>query len=277
MSANRTVRVVPSATQGAIEALYARVHRREFVEPDPLQHLYAFEELTAREAAALVAASLAFGNVKTIVRNAAGALERAGLTRPSRRILPPRDLPAAFAGFRHRWVAGDEVAALLLGVRRLQKRHGSLLAAFSKGLQQSDATVVPALIAFVRELSRAAEGGCPSLIASPADGSACKRMFLFLRWMVRHDDVDPGGWEPIGAYRLVMPLDVHVHRITLRLGFTDRRHASLAAAVEITDAFRALDPEDPVKYDFALSRLGFNRNADARDFFARCRLKEDRT
>jgi uncharacterized protein (TIGR02757 family) len=260
-----------------MEALYARFHRREFVRPDPLQVLYAYPDLRRREAVALVAASLAFGRVTQIVRNVETVVAKMEDTGYLRRPVAQRTLTAALAPFRHRWVTGEEVAALLLGAQKLQAQHGSLLNCFRKGAQAGDATLAPGLIAFARELSRAAGGGCPSLVSSPADGSACKRMFLFLRWMVRKDGVDPGGWETLGAQRLIVPLDVHIHRICRMLEMTDRRHATLRTAVEITEAFRSVSPEDPVKYDFALSRLGLRRDADPKEFFAQCGMKEARS
>ena len=90
-----------------------------------------------------------------------------------------------------------------------------------------------------------------------------KRLNLFLRWMVRRDDVDPGGWDSVSRGRLVVPLDTHLFRIARTLGFTDRKSADLAAALEITDRFREIAPDDPVRYDFALTRLGIR--ADLRD------------
>ncbi|MDD5476347.1 MAG: DUF2400 family protein, partial [Syntrophales bacterium] len=84
----------------------------------------------------------------------------------------------------------------------------------------------------------------------------CKRLNLFLRWMVRQDDIDPGGWRGIPRSMLLVPLDAHMHRAALALGFTKRRQADLKTVLEITAAFRAFDPEDPVKYDFAMTRPG---------------------
>lgn len=266
--------VVPPATHQALEALYARFHRREFVRPDPLQFLYAYPDVRQREVVALLAASLAFGRVKQIVRNVESALSTLEGTRYLSRPVAQRSLSLAYADFKHRWVTGEEVAALLLGAQKLRAQYGSLADCFRKGLQASDETLVPALIVFTRELSRASGGGCPTLVPSPADGSACKRMFLFLRWMVRSDDVDPGGWEFLGAHRLITPLDVHIHRICRMLDMTARKNATLTTAMEITDAFRSVSPQDPVKYDFSVSRLGLRHDADPKAFFAQCGVRE---
>jgi uncharacterized protein (TIGR02757 family) len=180
-------------------------------------------------------------------------------------------LRRTFADFKHRFTTGEELAALLFGAKRAAGRHGSLLACFQAGLGDSDKTILPALSTFVAELSERSGGACGSLLASPADGSACKRLNLFLRWLVRRDQVDPGGWEAVRAARLILPLDTHLQRICRAIGFTDRNAADLRTALEITDAFRTLSPDDPVRYDFALSRLGIRKDADPEEFFNVCR------
>jgi uncharacterized protein (TIGR02757 family) len=115
------------------------------------------------------------------------------------------------------------------------------------------------------------------LVSDPRAGSACKRLVLYARWMVRPaDGVDLGLW-PISPSDLVIPVDTHVHRISRNLGLTDRRTASWATAEEITAGLRKLDPEDPVKYDFALCHLGVSRDCPSRpdtDKCATCVLRD---
>jgi len=96
--------------------------------------------------------------------------------------------------------------------------------------------------------------------------SDLKRLHLFLRWMVRRDEVDPGGWESVTPARLIVPLDTHMHRIALRLGLTSRKQANLRTAGEITAAFRALERDDPVRYDFCLTRLGIRNDMSIEEF-----------
>jgi len=98
--------------------------------------------------------------------------------------------------------------------------------------------------------------GMMHFFPTPAKGSACKRMNLFLRWMVRDRDIDFGIWKGIPKNKLVIPLDTHIARISRCLGFTMRRSADWKAAVEITNALKQFDPDDPVKYDFALCHHG---------------------
>jgi uncharacterized protein (TIGR02757 family) len=106
-----------------------------------------------------------------------------------------------------------------------------------------------------------ARGARNYLLPDPAAGSACKRLHLYLRWMVRRDAVDPGGWSRVRARQLVAPVDVHMHRLGRALGFTKRRQADARTALEITAALRRFAPHDPVRYDFALTRLGIRDDA----------------
>jgi uncharacterized protein (TIGR02757 family) len=109
---------------------------------------------------------------------------------------------------------------------------------------------------FDRNVSR----GFQFLLASPANGSVCKRLNMFLRWMVRSDDVDPGLWKSIDKTKLIVPVDVHMARLCKILGLYKRKTVTLKAAIEITESFRKIEPADPVKYDFALSRIGIIEN-----------------
>ncbi len=243
-----------------LEELYRTTNRREYVRPDPLELLYCYNDVRDREIAALVASSLAYGRVALIVRNAGSVLDRMGApTRFLRRASKDR-LRRSFDGFRHRFATGAHLSALLLGAKRAIKRHGSLEACFAAGLDRHDENVLPALASFTRELR--AEGACGHLLPSPDAGSACKRLNLFLRWMVRHDEVDPGGWETVRPDKLIVPLDVHMQRICRALGLTTRKSNNARTAVEITAAFKRFAPDDPVKYDFALTRLALRKDGD---------------
>ncbi len=157
---------------------------------------------------------------------------------------------------------------MLIGVRRVVRRHGSLHRCFVAGLKDVHQTVIPALRRFVDELAFGENGRekCGSLVPLPARGSACKRLNLFLRWMVREDEVDPGGWDDVPTSKLIVPLDTHIHRTGLALGLTDRKCADMRCALEITKAFRRFAPYDPVRYDFAFTRLGIRKDADLESF-----------
>jgi uncharacterized protein (TIGR02757 family) len=98
--------------------------------------------------------------------------------------------------------------------------------------------------------------GLAFLLAGPGRGGAAKRLNLFLRWMVRSDDVDAGLWRSVDKSKLIVPVDVHIARLCRILGFHNHKNVSLKTAIEITRNFAQISPADPVKYDFALSRIG---------------------
>ncbi|HPD16811.1 MAG TPA: TIGR02757 family protein [Planctomycetota bacterium] len=258
----------PRVTKSALEELYTRLNRRDLIHPDPLEVLYDYSSPLDREIVALVAASLSYGRVKAILASVGAVLAPLRCPRAYLAESTPESLQAAFADFKHRFATGRELAALLLGVKRLVERHGSLQAAFTAHLAAGHATIVPALTGFVAELRDAADGLDDHLLPRPERGSASKRLNLFLRWMVRRDAVDPGGWDAVSPAQLIVPLDVHMHRICRALGLTRRASADLRTAIEITDAFKAFAPDDPARYDFALTRLGIRPDADLDAFLA---------
>lgn len=251
----------------SLENLYSKYNRREFVHPDPLEFLYCYDSSSDREIVGMVASSLAYGRVTQILRSVSLVLERMG-PRPSRFLsdTPGEVLERTFRDFKHRFTTGRELAALLIGMKRAVDRHGSLETCFACGLKESDATVLPALGRFAEELAGGTHHPCNMFLPSPAKGSACKRLNLFLRWMVRCDCVDPGGWDRISPSRLIVPLDVHMHRIALKLELTKRRQADMRTALEVTEAFKTIHPLDPVRYDFSLTRLGIRQILDRSDF-----------
>ncbi len=251
-----------------LEGLYCDLNRRRYVHPDPLEFLYDYDDPSDREVVGLVASSLAYGRVAQILKSVRCVLRRIG-PRPARflRDVSETSLKRDFAGFRHRFSTGEDISAMLLGARGVIERCGSLQSCFVAALNNGDETVLPALSVFAKELNGA--GRCGHLLPDPARRSACKRLNLFLRWMVRSDEVDPGGWRAVPAAKLIVPLDTHMHRIGLALGATRRKAADMRTALEITDAFRRISPEDPVRYDFALTRLGIRSDMDLSALFSR--------
>jgi uncharacterized protein (TIGR02757 family) len=249
-----------------LTSLYRRYNRREFIHPDPLEMVYRYATPEDQEIAGLLSSCLAYGRVTQILASVGQVLdlmERDGAKGSPYAFLgrtTDREIRRLLGRFRHRFTPGAEVASVLIAIKRAIVDHGSLEAMFLSGMRRSDETVIPGLTAFVDHLRKAAGGpaASPSLLCSPADGSACKRMNLYLRWMVRCDQVDPGPWKRVPRSKLVVPLDTHMFRIARALGLTERRQANLRTAVEITRAFARYSPRDPVRYDFCLTRLGIN-------------------
>jgi len=236
------------------EELYARYNHREFVHPDPLEFLYAYDDLRDREIVALIASSLAYGRVQQILKSVSIVLETIGSPLRYVQTTSRSKMKRHFRDFKHRFTTGDEVADLLWGIESVLEKHGSLGVCFARGIDGKDENVKNALGHFACELTAPVGNKKTSLIPDPQKGSACKRLNLMLRWMVRKDEVDPGGWDQIDTSMLIVPLDVHMHRIAIEHGLTRRKNADMRTALEITDAFAGYSPEDPVRYDFALTR-----------------------
>jgi len=187
-----------------------------------------------------------------------------------------RGMRKIFKGFIHRFADGDNLAAMLAGAGAVAREYGSLGKAYEKCFAAGKKDADAALGLFVDELLDGAGGEAGHLLPHPKKGSACKRLHLFLRWMVRRDAVDPGGWEGVRPADLVVPIDVHMHRIARTLGLTARKSADAAAAREITDAFRVISPNDPVKYDFALTRFGIHTDMSERELYDLCKKENVR-
>ncbi len=248
-----------SSLRPFLDRIYVTYNKRVYVNPDPLLFLYEYAEACDRELVALVASSLAYGRVAQILKSVRIVLDVLG---PH-----PRDflmgvceaeLSEALEGFKHRFSSGRELSLMLSGAREAIERHGSLERCFLAGLSRSDGNILPALSKFASQLSSKFPGGESYLTPSPEKGSACKRLNLMLRWLVRSDEVDPGGWGEVPASKLIVPLDTHMFRIAKGFGLTSRSSADLKSAVEITKGFAAVAPEDPVKYDFSLTRSGIH-------------------
>lgn len=248
-----------------LECVYADFARPCYISPDPLEYVLRYDRTDDREIVGLIAASLAFGGVGQIGRSVSAVLDLLGEPAQAVRRGSHAGFTKQFAGWRHRWAGPEELADLLSGAGRVIRKWGSLEACMAAHLKPQDDTIVEALGAVVAELHRGSRLTANRLIAVPERGSACKRHNLFLRWMVRRDAVDPGVWQSVSPAKLIVPLDVHMHRIALQLGLTRRKQADLRTALEITQAFRAISPDDPVRYDFALTRLGIRKELDWRE------------
>lgn len=233
---------------------------------DPIQIVRRFARGDDREVVGFVAAGLAFGRVSSVLQSIERVLAVMG-EHPAeyvRRFEPGSD-GLALRDFVHRWTRGVDVIALLWLLRQMLDRSGSVEAYFVEG-DPGGEDVAAALDSFsTRALSldlRAAYGRVPArpgvcyFFPRPSAGSGCKRLNLFMRWMVRHDALDLGVWTRVSQARLIVPLDTHVIRVGRCLRLTRRTSPGWPMALDITRALRALDANDPVKYDFSVCHLG---------------------
>jgi uncharacterized protein (TIGR02757 family) len=255
-----------------LEKLYKKYNRRELISPDPLQFLYRYSDPADIEITAFLASALAYGRVQQIEKSLDNLLSRMGDSPYEFVINFDKKKRRAIKGFKHRFTTGDDIYDILMLFRTIINRHGSIEQYFARGYNPDDSNIIPALSQFCNSLldlhaaghKGQTSSGLKYLLVSPAGGSACKRLNLFLRWMVRDDDVDAGLWKSIDKAKLIVPVDVHMGRLCKILGLYNRNTVSLRAALEITESFAEIEPDDPVKYDFALSRIGIVEDCTGR-------------
>jgi uncharacterized protein (TIGR02757 family) len=247
----------------------------EHLSPDPLEVVRRFRDPRDVEVVGFLAAALAFGSARGALRSAEELVGRltegeganvavgggAGAASPADAVRAwdaVRDLPR-LQGWRHRWLGAHDASAILHVLGRALRDHGSLETFFAAG-DTDAADIAPAIASFcARALALAPRPVPPRLafwLSGPGGGGTAKRLCLWLRWMCRRDQLDPGPWTRIDPARLVIPLDVHVARIARYVGLLRRRTSDWRAAVEVTSNLRRFDAADPVRFDYALCRLG---------------------
>lgn len=264
--------------KATLDALYA-TRSPQHLANDPLSFCHHYPDPADREVAAIIASAFAYGNVAIILRTLGLIFVELGPS-PRRYVeqFDPEKGLRTFSGFKHRFNDGRDLCALLWAIRLMLEKSGSVEAFFLRGHEDAAEDVTEALNCYsAAVLSQdyrpvfgasviPADSYFPFLFPSPRSGSACKRLCMFLRWMVRPDDgIDLGLWRGVSAARLVIPVDTHIQRISGYLGFTRRKSADWRMAREITAALRRLDPDDPVKYDFSLAHLGISAGCDGSD------------
>jgi uncharacterized protein (TIGR02757 family) len=264
-----------------LEELYASYNRREYVSPDPLEFLYLYDSPADREVVGLIASSLAYGRVASILASARKVLSVLGRN-PADSLASSSEaaLMDRLSGFKHRFAGDREVALFLCGIGRALREHGSLERLFCSRTRppvpgEERGWILSAMDAFASSIL--GYGGLDSshLLPRASKGSACKRLALYIRWMTRSDDVDPGGWSGVSPCDIIVPLDTHMFHIASGLGFTSRSSADGRAALEATASFGALRPDDPVRYDFALTRFGIRTGMSVGDLLNRFRQQAD--
>jgi len=249
-----------------LDRLYAEFNYPDSA-ADPIQIVRRYTRDDDREVVGFVAASLAFGRVASVLQSIERVLAVMGGAPADyvRRFDVRRDGPA-FAAIVHRWTRGRDIAALVWLMRQMIDRAGSLEGFFVETYDASAPDVEGAVDRFsTRAMAldlKSAYGRVPAragvcyFFPRPSTGSACKRMNLFLRWMVRRDALDLGVWRRVPPAKLIVPLDTHVIRVGRCLRLTTYTSPGWRMARDITASLRALDADDPVKYDFALCHLG---------------------
>ncbi len=245
-----TAKLLRSGARELLQVIYKRYDRR-LVPRDPVSLVHRYRDPRDQEVVALIASLLAFGNVRAIL----GSLERVlGFLgeHPFSRIT---DSKKGWAGVPsgHRWVRGADLISLFSLLREVYRGYSSLEDLFLKGYSGNDPDITGSLERFVSALNNRL------FFPSPANGSACKRLAMFLRWVVRPaDGIDLHLWRRVSPSKLVVPLDTHLFQFARRFGLSRYRTPGWKMAQEVTTFLRGLDPVDPVKYDFAICHYGMD-------------------
>jgi uncharacterized protein (TIGR02757 family) len=249
-----------------LDSLYDQFNL-EHVVSDPVWRVRRYSRPDDLEVVGFCAAALAFGRVQSVLQSIDGLLAVMGPSPAAyvRRFDPKRDR-AELEHLVHRWTRGADLAALVWLLRQMLDADGSIEGFFARGLDPAAEDIQGALDSFSARACaldvRAVYGrtkprpGVAYFFSRPSSGGACKRLNLFLRWMVRKDAVDLGVWTRVRPAQLVVPLDTHVIRVGRCLGLTRYSSPGWRMAADITRSLREIDPLDPVKYDFSLCHLG---------------------
>lgn len=257
---------------------------------DPLGLVRRFQDPKDQELAGLIASTLAYGRVSRILKSVDAVLSAVDY-QPYRFIV--EFTPAKrdrFDGITHRFHTGRDISALVWGMRHILEKYGSIQTLFSKGYHEEEESIKGALVRFVEgflstdytpiygKATLPERASLRSLLPSPLNGSSCKRLNLYLRWMIRPDEgLDLGIWKGFSPSKLVIPLDTHIARISRYIGLTRMRTPNWKMAEDITRSLKRLDPGDPLKYDFALCHLGISghcRGERTLEICGDCQIKE---
>ncbi len=254
-----------ASSRRIFEKIYADYNKRVYVSPDPLQFLYDYEKIRDREVVGLIASSLAYGRVAQILKSVGRVLDCLG-DAPAEFLkkVERKNLEEKLEGFVHRFTDSSDMVDFLCCIGNVLNTYGSVENLF---LSHYKGETWQAMRGFTKSFLDCGGRGATFMMPDPAKGSACKRLALYLRWMVRSDDVDPGGWNKIDPGALLIPLDTHMFNICTTLGLCSRKSADGRSAIEITEAFKRVCPEDPVRYDFALTRFGIRSDMKLEELF----------
>ena len=264
----------PSALQQPLERLYREFDYAARVELDAIRFPLRYDDARDRELVGLLTACLAYGRVDLFGRALEHALAAMGSS-PAAFVaaFDPRRDARVFAGFRYRFNRPCDLVAFCVAARDVLARWGTLEKCFAAGDAAGAGPIRPALERFARafleaDLREVFPHGRPSrgyrhLFPLPSAGGPCKRLHLYLRWMVRRAPPDFGLWTSVAPARLLIPVDTHVENMSRAIGLTRRRSRTWRMAEEITARLARVDPEDPVKFDFALCHK--RMSGDCRD------------
>ncbi|WP_187759685.1 TIGR02757 family protein [Thiospirochaeta perfilievii] len=237
-----------------LDNLYKKYNNIEFVHPDPFEFVLKYSNKNDMEVVGLIAASFAVGNVFQILKFLGSVFDKMGES-PYLYLLNSSDskIENDFKGFYYRYYKDYHIVEFFINISRVLKSYGSIEDWVVGYLDEDDETYFPLFKKISADFNLSS-----ALIPKSSGNSAFKRLALYFRWMVRDDGLDLGLWKKLSPKKLIIPLDIHMMSISMILGFTKSKSNSMSNALKITQEFRKLNPKDPVKWDFSLSRLGIH-------------------
>ncbi len=257
-----------------IERFYKNAPSIRQMDEDPIAFPHRYADPKDIEVVGWLSAALALGRV-SLFRAVTEKILKLMRDTPYHYLMtfdPHRERPK-FTEIYYRFYTGDDLFSLVSQLSRAVREFGTLRALFTSLYREEEGDIGPSLSRFVARMRSFITATPPSLIPSPASGSACKRLNLYLRWMVRpNDGVDFGLWKEIPPSQLIVPLDTHIVRISRYLGLTKRLSPNWLMAKEITENLKRFDPIDPLKYDFALCHLGISGACPIQSDREKCKI-----
>ncbi len=238
------------------------------ISPDPLQFLHQFSSEKDIEVIGFIASIFAYGNVTQII-NTLNKIVTFTEDNPYKFVVnfKSKNYHKKLTGLKHRFYTENDIKTFFYVLNDVYKNYDSLKNLFLKNYDGSEGNIKNALGKYSQHLIEKSEQyndgkitrGVRFMFPLPEVGSACKRMNLFLRWMVRHDELDFGLWKEVETSKLIIPVDTHIARICKLLKLTDLKNVNWKMAEQITANLKKFDPNDPVKYDFAICHIGMRK------------------
>lgn len=245
-------------TQIKLEELAEKYETVDFIKDDPIQFPHRFKDNPDVEIAAFIASLFAYGNRKVFVKKL-NELFKIMQNKPLEFVLNFN--PKTLKNFNYRFAKDFDIIEVFNILKKMYTDDGGLKSLFKYGynLDKSILTMLQVVTDyFYSNVKNEVGMGFYHLIPNPKNGGAMKRMNMFLRWMVRKGPVDLGIWDFIPTSELLIPIDVHVSKISREMGLLNRNSNDFKAVLELTQNLKKMDPNDPIKFDFAMFGLGIN-------------------
>ena len=241
-------------TQIELDKLVEQYENEGFIKDDPVRFPNRFKDKKDVEIAGFMASIVAYGRRDVFVKKLE-ELFNIAQNEPLNFIL---NFDSKILGkFNYRFGKPEDFAQIFSVMKELYAKDGGLEELFKYSYKNSDNIFIPVCDYFYSRIKNAGQG-FTFMLPNPRNGGAMKRMCMFLRWMVRKPPVDFGIWDFMPASDLYIPLDVHVARISREMGLLTRKQNDFKAVIELTETLKKFDPNDPIKYDFAMFGYGIN-------------------